>query len=178
MTHEYRFKHESAISGSFSHMAAYFKKFHSNFKSKNPGRIFKGMNPTIKTGDEVVFDSDFESGNLDTVIKVADNEYDLFMRVDTNTRGHVQWFNFTVKNFGKKKIRLNIVNFKKYKTLYSRDMRPYLYSENIKQTKGFDWHQGGENVKYEKKKLRYTFLEENYLEEAITYNCLSFDYVF
>jgi hypothetical protein len=42
------------------------------------------------------------------------------MRVDTNTRGHVQWFNFTVKNNGKKKIKLNIVNFKKLKTLYQR----------------------------------------------------------
>ena len=128
MNHEYRFKHEGAVSGSFSHMAAYFKKFHANFNCKHSNRIFKGMNPTIKTGDEVVFDSGFESGNLDTVIKVDDNEYDLFMRVDTNTRGHVQWFNFRVKNFGKKKIKLNIVNFKKYKTLYSREMRPYIYS--------------------------------------------------
>lgn len=42
------------------------------------------------------------------------------MRVDTNTRGHVQWFNFTIKNYSKKKIKLNIVNFKKYKTLYCR----------------------------------------------------------
>lgn len=27
-------------------MAAYFRKFHSNFKSKST-RIFKGMNPTL-----------------------------------------------------------------------------------------------------------------------------------
>ena len=78
------------------------------------------MNPTIKVGDEIIFDSHFESGNLDAAIKVADNEYDLFMRIDTNTRGHVQWFNFTVKNIGRKKVRFNIVNFKKYKSLYNR----------------------------------------------------------
>ena len=57
------------------------------------------------------------------------------MRIDTNTRGHVQWFNFTVKNFGKKKVRFNIVNFKKIKSLYTRDLKPYVYSEHLKQTK-------------------------------------------
>lgn len=57
------------------------------------------------------------------------------MRIDTNTRGHVQWYNFTVKNFGKKKVRFNIVNFKKYKSLYNRDMKPYVFSEHLKQTK-------------------------------------------
>ena len=80
------------------------------------------------------------------------------MRLDTNTRGHVQWFNFTVKNNHRKKIKLNIVNFKKFKTLYNRSMRPYIYSENLKQTKGIGWVQGGINVKYENKKLRYKFL--------------------
>ena len=55
-------------------MAAYFKKFHSNFKPKNQlPRLFRGMNPTIKVGDEIQFDSAFESGNLDTAIKVSDN---------------------------------------------------------------------------------------------------------
>jgi hypothetical protein len=42
------------------------------------------------------------------------------MRVDSNTRGHVQWFNFTIKNVEKKKIKINIVNFRKHKTLYHR----------------------------------------------------------
>jgi len=55
-------------------------------------RIFVGMNPTLLEGDqlskELVFDSNFESGNLDMVIKKKDFEYDLYMRVDTNTKGH------------------------------------------------------------------------------------------
>jgi hypothetical protein len=78
------------------------------------------MNPTIKASEEVIFDGNFESGNLDTVIKVNELEYDVFMRVDSNTRGHVQWFNFTVKNTRQKKIKINIVNFRKHKTLYDR----------------------------------------------------------
>jgi cytosolic carboxypeptidase protein 2/3 len=59
------------------------------------------MNPKILESDELynkelIFDSNFESGNLDTVIKKKDLEYDLFMGVDTNTRGHHQWFYFSV----------------------------------------------------------------------------------
>lgn len=74
MKHDYRFKHDSIINGNFVNMAAYFKKFHSNFKPKNQlPRLFRGMNPTIKVGDEIQFDSAFESGNLDTAIKVSDN---------------------------------------------------------------------------------------------------------
>ena len=71
--HRYRFKHEGIINGSFSNMAAYFRKFHSNFKSTTTGRLFKGMNPTIKPSEEFVFDSNFESGNLDAAIKVGEN---------------------------------------------------------------------------------------------------------
>lgn len=35
-----------------------------------------------------IFDSNFESGNLDMVVQVAPREFDLYMRVDSNTRGH------------------------------------------------------------------------------------------
>ena len=47
------------------------------------------MNPDItKKEQELIFDSKFESGNLDMAIKLKDFEYDLYMRVDTNTKGH------------------------------------------------------------------------------------------
>lgn len=50
---------------------------------------FTGMNPKLENKEtEFVFDSMFESGNLDMVIKPKPNTYDLYMRVDTNTRGH------------------------------------------------------------------------------------------
>ena len=57
------------------------------------------MNPLLSESymeQELVFDSNFESGNLDMVIKKKDLEYDLYMRVDTNTKGHHQWFYFSV----------------------------------------------------------------------------------
>ena len=50
---------------------------------------FHGMNPQMEgLEDELLFDSSFESGNLDMVIKPKPATYDLYMRVDTNTRGH------------------------------------------------------------------------------------------
>ena len=58
------------------------------------------MNPTASK-TELQFDSNFECGNLDLVVKVAYNDYDLFMRVDSNTRGHTCWFLFKVTQFKK-----------------------------------------------------------------------------
>lgn len=65
------------------------------------------------------FDSFFESGNLDLVVRAGEEEYNLFLRPDTNTCGHMQWFYFTVRN-GKGKVRLNICNNRKAKTLFQR----------------------------------------------------------
>jgi hypothetical protein len=45
------------------------------------------MNP-LCSDSELVFDSKFESGNLDRVVKIGESEYDLYMRPDANTRGH------------------------------------------------------------------------------------------
>jgi hypothetical protein len=83
------------------------------------------MNPRVKKNNSLVFDSNFESGNLDAAIKVDDCEYDLFMRVDTNTKGHTNWYYFTVANgqfLGK--VRFNICNFQKTKSLYQRVLIP------------------------------------------------------
>jgi cytosolic carboxypeptidase protein 2/3 len=46
-----------------------------------------------------MFDSIFESGNLLQAEKNGsmENTYNLYMQVDTNTRGHQQWFYFRAK---------------------------------------------------------------------------------
>jgi hypothetical protein len=54
------------------------------------------MNPELlekakenETSDQyLTFDSSFESGNLDMAYRAREDEYNLYMRVDTNTRGH------------------------------------------------------------------------------------------
>jgi hypothetical protein len=51
------------------------------------------------------------------------------MRVDSNTRGHLQWFNFKIKNLEKdKEYIFNICNFQKKKILYGRGLKPYVFS--------------------------------------------------
>lgn len=50
------------------------------------------------------------------------------MRVDTNTRGHLQWFYFQVKNKNIQKITFTIFRFKKKFSLYQRGMKPYVKS--------------------------------------------------
>jgi hypothetical protein len=85
----------------------------------------------------LIFDSTFEGGNLDAVVKVNDSEYDLFMRVDSNTRGHLSWYNFKLTSEVKRTIRLNIVNFTRIRTLYTFGMQPF-----IRVGEG-EWKQGG-----------------------------------
>ena len=77
-------------------------------KKKSEDRPFTGMNPILKENPiinpdmfkqpSLLFDSMFESGNLDMVVQIKEHEYDLYMRVDSNTRGHHQWFYFKVMN--------------------------------------------------------------------------------
>lgn len=63
----------------------------------------------------------FESANLDCVVKVAQKEYDLFLRVDSNTRGHTLWYYFSIKNGPlKRKVTLNICNIRKHHNLYEK----------------------------------------------------------
>jgi hypothetical protein len=57
-------------------------------------------------------------------------------------------------------------------------MKPYVYSEYLKQTKELYWFQGGDNVTYRRRKLGYDFLDEEYEPEQITCFCLSFNYSF
>ena len=58
------------------------------FEIHEEPRAFVGMHPLTNHENELVFDSNFESGNLDMAFKTGDLAYDLYMRVDTNTRGH------------------------------------------------------------------------------------------
>ena len=76
--------------------------------------------------EEFMFDSNFESGNIDFVGKVSENEYDMLMRLDSNSRSHQQWFYFSVdcKDIRRRStkgetIKINILNFTKPNTLYN-----------------------------------------------------------
>ncbi len=66
-----------------------FNKLQGN-SPLNPPRPFLGMKPGVAS-DCLVFDSIFEQGNLDVAVRKSANEYDLFGRVDSNTKGHTSW---------------------------------------------------------------------------------------
>lgn len=68
----------------------------------------------------MLFESRFESGNLYLAEKVSDDEYNLWMQNDINTRGHTQWFYFKVSNTKKgHRVKFNIVNYSKPDSLYN-----------------------------------------------------------
>lgn len=48
---------------------------------------------------QLIFDADFESGNLGQVDVVSPDEYDLFIRPDTCNSKYRVWFYFECKNF-------------------------------------------------------------------------------
>lgn len=79
--------------------------------------------------DHPHFSSDFESGNLDMVIFKCKMKYDLYMRVDSNSNGHNQWFYFRVKFNELGDYNFNICNFTKKNSLYNKGMKPYIYSK-------------------------------------------------
>lgn len=68
----------------------------------------------------------FEGGNLDAAIKTADNVYELYLRVDSNTRGYCTYYYFKVTSKKKVKVQFNIINFARAKSLYSQGMKPYI----------------------------------------------------
>lgn len=72
------------------------------------------------------FDSAFESGNLDMAVRVKKSEYDCFIRSDTNTKGHTNWYYFKVKNKEEGPLKINICNMTKTRNLYMRGMKPFV----------------------------------------------------
>ena len=95
-------------------------KVKSNCKSS-----FKQYYTPVDENDKtLVFESKFESGNLNLAIKMSDNEYNLMLQNDINTNGHTQWFFFRVSNTTKDlTVKFNILNLSKPDSLYNYGMK-------------------------------------------------------
>jgi len=96
----------------------------------------------LLSSDTLIFDSHFESGNLNTAYQVTggltntvgnnvDQEYDLSLSQDLNSCGHNQWYYFSCSNTkAGRTVRFNIINLGKPDSLYNRGMRPLMYSQS------------------------------------------------
>lgn len=68
-------------------------------------------------------------------VQINDNEYDLFLRVDTNTIGYTGWFYFEVKNTKRnQKAKFNILNMSKSESPYNRGMKVNFWSKRGNQS--------------------------------------------
>ncbi|XP_041443827.1 cytosolic carboxypeptidase 2 isoform X2 [Xenopus laevis] len=107
-----------------------------------------------KADNTLEFEARFESGNLQKVVQVGEYDYHLTLRTDLYTDRHTQWFYFRVRNTrAGVHYRFTIVNLRKPSSLYSRGMRPLVYSEAEAKKLGVGWHRTGENIKYYRNNL-------------------------
>ena len=75
-------------------------------------RIYNYYTPLGFVDETLIFESRFESGNLDLAIKLSDTEYNLVLQNDSVTNGNTQWFYFKVSNTRKNKmVTFHILNF-------------------------------------------------------------------
>ncbi len=133
-------------------------------------RPFEGSNPSL-ADEPLRFDSAFESGNLDMAVRVSSTEYDLFMRVDSNTLGHCNWYYFSVTASVAGTYRFNICNFFRPKNLYTKGKKPYTCGPHS------GWQQAGTFLSYGPEPLRYQFLYKK-LSSIPNFSRLSFEYCF
>ncbi|XP_074131446.1 cytosolic carboxypeptidase 2 isoform X5 [Sminthopsis crassicaudata] len=102
--------------------------------------------------DTLLFESRFESGNLQKAVRVDTYDYELTLRTDLYTNKHTQWFYFRVQNTRKEiTYRFTIVNLLKPKSLYTIGMKPLLYSEVDARTQNMGWRRAGDEIKYYRK---------------------------
>jgi len=106
--------------------------------------------------DELLkFDSNFESGNLSKVYCVEEDEYDLFLSVDTNTKGYTQWFSFSVScTEAPGKVVFNIKNCCKWDSGFGHGMPISIFSTKEHELNKTGWTFGGEDIKYFQNNLK------------------------
>ena len=123
-------------------------------------------------GDQtLIFESRFESGNLETVFKLSPTEYNLVLQNDINTKGNTQWFFFNVKNTTKSlKVKFNIINLCKSDSLYNQGMQVLVYSESAEANEQKGWFRNPEPVAYTKNNLKKP--------NGKPYYCISYSYTF
>ncbi|EDV29290.1 uncharacterized protein TRIADDRAFT_19871, partial [Trichoplax adhaerens] len=104
--------------------------------------------------DALVFESRFESGNLEKAVRVGPYEYELLLRNDLYTHKHTQWYYFRIKNaIPGVEYTFTIINLTKSDSLYNHGMQPLLYSEEEASRDGVGWIRSGYDIRYYKNEI-------------------------
>ncbi len=148
------------------------KKKPESTKEGKPSKDFYTIED--KNDNTLIFESRFESGNLQAAYKMNENLYNLVIQNDTNTSGYSQWFFFRVKNTRKNStIKFNILNLMKGYSLYNKGMQISIYSEKKAKEEKISWFKGGKDIDY------YTNSMYKYLKESKRFlSSLIFKYEF
>ncbi|CAG9317340.1 unnamed protein product [Blepharisma stoltei] len=140
-----------------------------NMKSYTPFKqLPQEYTIVIPAENTLKFNSKFESGNLRKAIKHNEDLYDLLLEFDMETQGHTQWFYFSVENYkANHKVRFNIINLMKRKSLFNDGMKPLIFSKREFELTGKEWYRDGTMISYfqnniqrpsyDKSKIRYYF---------------------
>ncbi|XP_060695145.1 cytosolic carboxypeptidase 2 [Hemiscyllium ocellatum] len=109
-----------------------------------------------KDGEALIFESRFESGNLQKAVRVGAYDYELTLRTDLYTDKHTQWYYFRVRNTrAGVTYRFTIVNLMKASSLYNQGLRPLLYSEQEATQRQVGWYRVGQQIRYYKNGLSH-----------------------
>eukprot|EP01028_Stygiella_incarcerata_P002886 TRINITY_DN15514_c0_g1_i1.p1 TRINITY_DN15514_c0_g1~~TRINITY_DN15514_c0_g1_i1.p1 ORF type:complete len:436 (+),score=63.39 TRINITY_DN15514_c0_g1_i1:75-1382(+) len=79
--------------------------------------------------DQLLFNGNFESGNIGSATQVSPFEYEITVRPDTLNPRHRLWFHFSVSGaHSGQKVLFTITNFSKTRSLYRNGMAPVVRS--------------------------------------------------
>ena len=142
-------------------------------KTENKDPILPYYQPL--PGDKtLVFESRFESGNLSMALKVSNDEYNLVLQNDINSKGNTQWFYFQIKNTTKDlDVKYNIVNFTKKDSLYNFGMKILIFSEKENELTELGWFRGGTGIGYYENNIRRPTSSKHFYSLSFNYK---FDY--
>ena len=130
--------HDKSFEKEIKYLSSYDEFYSILVPLTEISNIPKIPNP-LYNDDNVIFDSDFEEGNLRMAIEISKNkEYDLIMRPETNAKKLYTFFFFSVlikpyenNNEKNNMIKLNIINKPKDKNFYNGQCPVLMFDTSI-----------------------------------------------
>lgn len=99
----------------------------------------------------------------------------MILQNDVNSKGHTQWYYFRVQNVRQgMKVKFNMLNMIKSKSLYNEGMKVIIYSEKKNEINGKGWFRGGSDIAY----FQNHYRKDQKLGYVRYYNTFTFTYTF